>query len=174
MKKYFTNKEDIINFETMGGWPVLKQNLRSIIEALGGTLNQETGCWEIKESEMLDIYPLLLEDDGMGYGVNEQYITDVNLDTKNGFCNMFRETKLDNIDIWMENGLYPGCVIRYKGGKEVVLHKISIDDNNTTWFVGCIIDYDVDERSGTLFKQEPIQIKYDDIKKYIKPINTNI
>lgn len=103
------DKEEIINYDSQG-WPIYKMNLREIIQALGGVYNKHTCKWEIKESNNLDVYPTRLIDDGMGYGVDEQYIVEVSVfDGSNNTprCNIFTEPILENKDIWDEVGVFP-------------------------------------------------------------------
>ena len=60
------------------GWPVHALTLREILERLGFEEDSET-ITLIKGEEanrLLDSYPYLLEDDGMGYGVKGEYITE--------------------------------------------------------------------------------------------------
>ena len=87
--KGFGKKEDIIDFDFQG-WPVYKMNIRSILKSLG--FECDGGKWVIDDADpTLDIYPGVLEDDGMGYGVNEQCITSVDVfenDSKR-YCNVF-------------------------------------------------------------------------------------
>lgn len=61
------------------GWPVKAHTLREILLSLGFEEDSETITLIKGEENMklLDSYPRLLEDDGMGYGVNEEYITEV-------------------------------------------------------------------------------------------------
>lgn len=97
---YFTKLCDMI---TIGydfqGWPMKAMNLREILESIGFKKN-DAGEYSIKSDDpILDAYPKLLEDDGMAYGVNEQYITEAQDDTYYGniagtdvkVFNMFRE-----------------------------------------------------------------------------------
>ena len=89
--KGFGKKEDIIDFDFQG-WPVYKMNIRSILKNLG--FECEGGKWVIDDADpTLDIYPCILEDDGMGYGVNEQCITSVDVFENGGkrYCNVFVE-----------------------------------------------------------------------------------
>ena len=83
------------------GWPVSIYTLREILLSLGFKEN----CKQIyltknkKNNMLLDAYPHLLEDDGMGYGINEEYVTEVNNDVydteivgeKINVFNIFRE-----------------------------------------------------------------------------------
>lgn len=58
------------------GWPIEAMTLREILERLGFT--EENGVLEIsRDNEILDSYPRLLVDDGMGYGVDQSFITEI-------------------------------------------------------------------------------------------------
>ena len=79
--KEFGKKEDIIDYDFQG-WPVYKMNIRSILKSLG--FECEGGKWIIDDADpTLDIYPCILDDDGMGYGVNEKFITSVDRNEDN-------------------------------------------------------------------------------------------
>ena len=62
------------------GWPVNAMNLREILKRLGFKENKNSFSIS-KKNKLLDAYPCLLEDDGMGYGVNSEYVieADVNV-----------------------------------------------------------------------------------------------
>lgn len=60
------------------GWPLYAMTFREILESLGSK-KIEHNTYTIDDS-ILDSYPRLLEDDGMGYGVNEQYITEASVE----------------------------------------------------------------------------------------------
>ena len=71
--------EDIVCYDFQG-WPEYKMNLREILLALGG---QQDGNF-IKfpsNTPLMDIYPRILVDDGMGYGVDENVIVSVDIDS---------------------------------------------------------------------------------------------
>lgn len=72
------DKEKIIGFDFQG-WPIEKMTLREVLTSLGATLNEETGKYEIPNNEKLDIFPVVLEDDGMGYGVDDRFITEATI-----------------------------------------------------------------------------------------------
>lgn len=83
--------EDIVCYDFQG-WPEYKMNLREILLALGG---QQDGNF-IKfpsNTPLMDIYPRILVDDGMGYGVDENVIVSVDIDPQNEYINIFRERK---------------------------------------------------------------------------------
>ena len=63
------------------GWAINAMNLREILESLGFRKN-DAGEYAINsDNPILDAYPQLLEDDGMAYGVNPQYITEAQDET---------------------------------------------------------------------------------------------
>lgn len=83
--------EDIVCYDFQG-WPEYKMNLREILLALGG---QQDGDY-IKfpsDAPLMDIYPRILVDDGMGYGVDENVIVSVDIDPQKEYINIFRERK---------------------------------------------------------------------------------
>ena len=83
--------EDIVCYDFQG-WPEYKMNLREILLALGG---QQDGNF-IKfpsNTPLMDICPRILVDDGMGYGVDENVIVSVDIDSQNEYINIFREHK---------------------------------------------------------------------------------
>lgn len=62
-----------IGTEIMSDWPIYAKTFKEILEELG-CKELENGVFKISE-ELLTSYPVTLQDDGMGYGVNEMYIT---------------------------------------------------------------------------------------------------
>lgn len=62
-----------IGTEIMSDWPIYAKTLKEILEELGCT-EIDKGVFKISE-ELLNSYPVTLQDDGMGYGVNEMYLT---------------------------------------------------------------------------------------------------
>ena len=83
--------EDIV-CDDFQGWPEYKMNLREILLALGG--QQDGGFIKFaSDAPLMDIYPRILVDDGMGYGVDENVIVSVDIDPQNGYINIFRERK---------------------------------------------------------------------------------
>lgn len=86
-----------IGEEIIGGWPIYAFTLREILVELGFKEN-EPGLFQwVDDPEILDAYPITLEDDGMGYGVNGQYITEVSSEIykdeslKESVFNLFRD-----------------------------------------------------------------------------------
>ena len=61
------------------GWPMHAMTLWEILRELGFKKEDGKIVGEINE-DFLNCYPRLLEDDGMGYGVNSEYICEVNPD----------------------------------------------------------------------------------------------
>lgn len=62
------------------GWPFYALTLREMLTKLG--FEEEDGKLTIpSDADILDAYPTLLVDDGMGYGVDKEYIVEVDKDT---------------------------------------------------------------------------------------------
>ena len=81
------------------GWPINALTLREILERLGFEEDDKTITFIKNEdtNKLLDAYPLLLEDDGMGYGINPMYIIECEAkvytdeDSNLEVFNLFRE-----------------------------------------------------------------------------------
>ena len=89
------NEEDLLTYD-FEGWPVYRMTFREMLEQLGCKQTM-SGDWQIDE-EILDAYPRVMEDDGMGYGVNEKWITEFS-DNHGMYINCFVESKIEK-----ENG----------------------------------------------------------------------
>jgi len=83
--------EDIVCYDFQG-WPEYKMNLREILLALGGQQDDDFIKFS-SDAPLMDIYPRILLDDGMGYGVDENVIVSVDIDPQNEYINIFRERK---------------------------------------------------------------------------------
>lgn len=90
------------------GWPMNALTLWEILEKLGFKKEGNKVVGEVSEN-LLNAYPVLLEDDGMGYGVNQQYIIEVDNNIYNNselhipVFNMFRQEYNPEIIDEMEN-----------------------------------------------------------------------
>lgn len=86
------------------GWATNAMTLREFIKALGVTYTLDNGDEIIRSDRkhILDSYPIVLEDDGMGYGVNPMYVTSVDTnvyeskDLKDKVFNVFIEPNEHN------------------------------------------------------------------------------
>lgn len=61
------------------GWPVYKMTIREILEALGieKISNRSVDYWQISDNDpILDQYPKIFHDDGVGYSPTTEYICD--------------------------------------------------------------------------------------------------
>jgi len=87
--------EDIISYDFQG-WPVYKMTLREILIEMGSL--QENGLIGFKTDDpILDVYPKVLEDDGMGYGVNVRYITEASVDREDkSVISIFAEPEIED------------------------------------------------------------------------------
>lgn len=83
--------EDIVYYDFQG-WPEYKMNLREVLMALGGKVEGDTISFDLKDP-LMDVYPRILADDGMGYGVDENIIVSVDPDRQEGVINIFREKR---------------------------------------------------------------------------------
>lgn len=75
------------------GWSIYKLTLEEILQEMGAIKVRDIEGNDIlgfnSNDSILNSYPRTLEDDGMGYGVNEKFITSVD---RNG----------DNINIFLD------------------------------------------------------------------------
>jgi len=73
------------------GWPINKLTLEEILQELGAIKVKDIKGNEIlgfnSNDSILHSYPRTLEDDGMGYGVNDKFITSIDRNGDN--INMF-------------------------------------------------------------------------------------
>ena len=74
-------------------------NLREVLMALGGKVEGDTISFDLKDP-LMDVYPRILADDGMGYGVDENVIVSVDPDRQEGGINIFREKRPSSRQSW--------------------------------------------------------------------------
>ena len=93
--QFMVRDEDIISYDFQG-WPNYKMTLREILKSLGANTNK--GVIGFREKDpILDVYPKVLEDDGMGYGVNARYITEASVDKEDkSFISIFAEPEIED------------------------------------------------------------------------------
>lgn len=135
--------DTIVSFDEYG-WPNRKMDLKTILEAIGFGVYEVNGerIFGIKtDSKILSVYPSILEDDGMGYGVNEKFIIEASssvVEDDEMFCHLFVDTKMENKEMWFDNHILPGQEIKFMG------HNVKLwqahDINGDRWFVGRIYD----------------------------------
>lgn len=123
--------DDIVNYEVMGGWPMFKMNIREIVEKIGFKLSD--GKWQLEDSNpILDVYPRKLNDDGMGYGVNEENVVEVGVFENDGtlYCNLFTEGTLDKIDLWKKGRFFPHASVMRQLTDDKEFYVIDIKEEN--------------------------------------------
>lgn len=123
------NKDNIISFDFQG-WPIEKMNMRDIINSIFHPetieVNGKKYIAIAEDDQALDKFPELLEDDGMGYGVNLQYITDANVSNDKSSIIMFRESAIDHIDVYLKYKVQPLDTLTIDDKKWVLLNIITI------------------------------------------------
>lgn len=65
-------EEDIIGHDFQG-WPFFKLNLKEMLIALGGKEEGDNISFKT-DNPLLDVYPVVYEDDGMGYYIDGSFI----------------------------------------------------------------------------------------------------
>lgn len=81
------NGKDIITYDFQG-WPIYKLNLRDILKQLGAVTRGKTIGFNVA-NPILDVYPIVLEDDGMAYGVHPGYLTEIDVKQDKTGINIF-------------------------------------------------------------------------------------
>ena len=95
------NKEKIIGTDYTG-WPIYKLTLREILKQLGAEV-QDGWIGFDNNSSILDIFPVTLEDDGMGYGCEQMFITCADYQSERNHINIWREPLHPNLDDEIES-----------------------------------------------------------------------
>ena len=86
-------KEDLLEYDFQG-WPIFRMNFREILIALGA--KEEDGKYTFDASSpTMDLYPQVLMDDGMGYGVDESYVCQAFIAPDKKYINFFRSAVPD-------------------------------------------------------------------------------
>ena len=140
---YLKKDETIVNFDAQG-WPNRKMDLRSILEAIGFGVYEVNGekVFGIKsDAKVLSTFPTKLEDDGMGYGVHEQFVVSVTSsedEDDKQYCHLFVETEMENKDMWYDNSILPGDKIKFDGHNVMLIR--AINSSGKKWFEGRIYD----------------------------------
>lgn len=106
--------------EDFQGWPVTIKTLREMLDQLG--FEEKDGFYGIpNNSELLEAYPRLLSDDGMGYGVDEYYLTETDYDTYDVNIDYLKRIKKDKI-VQLSSGKSVNIpeTIGYEKGKQQI------------------------------------------------------
>lgn len=88
------NKEKLVGYDFQG-WPIFKMTLKEVLLGLGGKEEDNKIIFDANDPSM-KIFPSILEDDGMGYGVNKQCIVEAEVfksneeNTDKIYVNIFR------------------------------------------------------------------------------------
>lgn len=168
-----TEKKKMVNFN-FEGWPEYKYSVKDILIEFGATLNEKTGMWEIPDSEDLNIYPRLLEDDGMGYGSNERYIISVDFNNEDGYCNIWNDAELPNIELYAEAEVYPGEFFKIDNNDYFINELIKDEDGKV--YANCMKWMYSEDENGQM--ENPIKdktlvkIDIETLKKYINEDQT--
>ena len=88
--------DKLISYEVIGYWPIYKQSLREILKALGAKGDNFIGF--DSNDPILDICPMRLHADVMGYGIDEEWITEVDTDNKT-YINIFTDKQLSDKEL---------------------------------------------------------------------------
>lgn len=81
--------EDIIAYDFQG-WPYYKMNLKEVLLALGGKVDGDSISFDLHHP-LLDVYPMVYTDDGMGYYVDDSFIVFAEASEDNTKITLHRE-----------------------------------------------------------------------------------
>lgn len=90
--------DKLINFEAICKWPIYKKTFRELLEDLGAVEGDNDFIGFDVKDPILDICPQKLSDDGMGYGINEEWFTEASTDGKS-YINFFVEKELPSSEL---------------------------------------------------------------------------
>lgn len=106
-------KDTLVGYDFQG-WPICQMNLKEILIGLGAREENNQLVFDL-DDPTLEAYPRLFEDDGMGYGIDEQCIVEAETFKSNEegkdiiYVNIFRadiptlEEKSELIKRWEED-----------------------------------------------------------------------
>lgn len=105
-ENHVENEEKIVLQYDWQGWPVNAMKLKDILKELGFIDNGEKIFLPHTEEndKLLNAYPRLLKDDGMGYGVDEEYICTAENDV---FEETIGENKVNVFNLFREKFVEP-------------------------------------------------------------------
>lgn len=133
MRGDYKKDENLISFDVQG-WGIYQMNVREILQGLGCELID--GKWVIDDNDpRLDNYPRRLKDDGMGYGVDEERIVEVS--NEEGFCNIFTEERLPNIELWKRGKFFDGADVHEKGENRLNLTVREVKEQDGELIYSC-------------------------------------
>lgn len=87
------NLDKLIDYDFQG-WPIYKKTFRDLLKELGAFEEGNSFIGFDINDPILDICPVRLHDDGMAYGVDEEYFTEANTDGKT-YINFFTQKPID-------------------------------------------------------------------------------
>lgn len=124
----------IINFDSQG-WPILKMSLKDIIATFMNYNPDDKAYWIKEDDPRLELFPRVLEDDGMGYGVNEKKICSFDI-INDQYVNVFVEKELENIELWKKCKFCKADVVRDNEGNTYYIENIK--EENGKLYLICI------------------------------------
>ena len=128
--------------EDFQGWPVTIKTLREMLDQLG--FEEKDGFYGIpNNSELLDAYPRLFEDDGMAYGVNERYVTEASPDIYDTEIDYLKRNIKDKT-IKLSDGkiiTVPETIGYEKGKQKIKVFNMFREKTPTDEFIKCMNEY---------------------------------
>lgn len=109
------------------GWPVKAMCLEDILRQLGFKETEE-GFSIKKSNPLLSAYPRLLIDDGMGYGIDPQFITEVDTETYDDSVNAIDFVKNDDSELGYDEVVKTETINVFNVFRDVPENKIKDDE----------------------------------------------
>lgn len=94
------DRDKLIGYDFQG-WPVYKKTLRELLKELGAVENGNSFIGFNVDDPILDIYPRRLRDDGMAYGIDEEYFIVADI-VDSQYINFFTQKPMseNRLDEW--------------------------------------------------------------------------
>lgn len=91
------DEDKLINYEIIGNWPIYKLTLREILIRLGA-VDRNGFIGFNTNDKILNLYPQKFNADIMGYGINEEWFTDISSDNET-YISVFTDRQLSDKEL---------------------------------------------------------------------------
>ena len=109
------------------GWPIKAMSLADILRQLGFKETEEGFSME-KDNPLLSAYPLLLTDDGMGYGVEPRFIVETDLEVYDHDVNTIEMAENKESELGYDEVVKKETVKVFNIFRDVPEHKVEDDE----------------------------------------------
>lgn len=154
--------KNIINYDAQG-FPIHKISLKDIISTFMNYNPVDKAYWIKEDDPKLQLFPRVLENDGMGYGINEKKICSFSF-VNDTYINVFVETSLpeNKIVLWERSQFYPGIWTKGEGTSKYFIKDIEEKDGQLVY----ICDKYKKTKSGDFKKCKQV-LKFENELNYV-------